>query len=439
MIPTFDHRLFTPLIRKLFVVIAALCSTVLFEYTDANSKACASYSVYLETVGTNKIKVIKAVRAQTEYGLKETKELVESAPRLVAERVSREESEQFNEALQNAGARTRIICEEQEDQKTRQAQGTWVTERAPLVMGTEALQQQNQRRAEVQNRQLDVPLHDFTAPDVSITSDSLRSKTIGDAIRVKVTATDAVGVTAIAVFVNDEQVTQCAATSCSYEENPRRSGPRNYRAVAFDAAGNLGNSKTLTIMVHASSKPGPSLSVRTDPYHPTPGDTVSFIGHGSHPAGVKDISLYINGKITKICRTSPCTFAGGPYHSGRISWRFSARSNDGGETYGSTNYLDFPEVPDRQGSCTITGSAYGLKSSEARVFHISLYGPDASGSFRQNTRFSNMGQYRFSQLPPGRYRLVIDSIADSGITVQPGSTVVHCQGSQTATAHFQFN
>lgn len=63
-----------------------------------------SFDVVLASAGDAKIKVIKEVRGLTTLGLKEAKELVESAPKAVLEGVSKDEAEKAKEALEGAGA-----------------------------------------------------------------------------------------------------------------------------------------------------------------------------------------------------------------------------------------------------------------------------------------------------------------------------------------------
>jgi len=60
--------------------------------------------VVLAGVGGNKIAVIKEVRAMTNLGLKEAKDLVESAPKPIKEGVPKEEAEQMKKKLEAAGA-----------------------------------------------------------------------------------------------------------------------------------------------------------------------------------------------------------------------------------------------------------------------------------------------------------------------------------------------
>jgi large subunit ribosomal protein L7/L12 len=63
-----------------------------------------SFDVVLKEAGDKKIAVIKAVRALTNLGLKEAKELVESAPKAVVEGVSKEDAEKAKSELEEAGA-----------------------------------------------------------------------------------------------------------------------------------------------------------------------------------------------------------------------------------------------------------------------------------------------------------------------------------------------
>ena len=63
-----------------------------------------SFDVVLESVGDKKVPVIKEVRALTSLGLKEAKDLVDSAPKAVLEGVNKEAAEKAKEQLEGAGA-----------------------------------------------------------------------------------------------------------------------------------------------------------------------------------------------------------------------------------------------------------------------------------------------------------------------------------------------
>ena len=67
-----------------------------------------SFDVVLKEIGDKKIQVIKAVRALTSLGLKEAKELVDTAPKNVKEGVPKEEAEEAKAKLEEAGATVAI-------------------------------------------------------------------------------------------------------------------------------------------------------------------------------------------------------------------------------------------------------------------------------------------------------------------------------------------
>ena len=66
------------------------------------------FTVMLQEAGPNKINVIKAVREVTTLGLREAKELVESAPKAIKEAVGKEEAATIKQKLEAAGAKVAV-------------------------------------------------------------------------------------------------------------------------------------------------------------------------------------------------------------------------------------------------------------------------------------------------------------------------------------------
>ncbi len=66
------------------------------------------FDVILASVGEKKIEVLKVVREVTGLGLKEAKDLVDSAPKPVKEKVKKEEADQMKTKLEAAGAKVEI-------------------------------------------------------------------------------------------------------------------------------------------------------------------------------------------------------------------------------------------------------------------------------------------------------------------------------------------
>ncbi|MCR5106829.1 MAG: 50S ribosomal protein L7/L12 [Lachnospiraceae bacterium] len=68
----------------------------------------SEFDVELAEVGSEKVKVIKVVREVTGLGLKEAKDLVDSAPKVVKEGASKEEAEELKKKLEDVGAKVNL-------------------------------------------------------------------------------------------------------------------------------------------------------------------------------------------------------------------------------------------------------------------------------------------------------------------------------------------
>jgi len=74
----------------------------------AQAEEKTTFQVILASSGDKKIQVIKEVRTVTNLGLKEAKDLVEGAPKLVKDGASKEEAEKIKQVLEAAGAKVEI-------------------------------------------------------------------------------------------------------------------------------------------------------------------------------------------------------------------------------------------------------------------------------------------------------------------------------------------
>ena len=75
---------------------------------EAAAEEKTEFDVELTEVGPNKVKVIKVVREATGLGLKEAKEAVDSAPKMVKEGASKEEAEEIKAKFEAEGAKVTI-------------------------------------------------------------------------------------------------------------------------------------------------------------------------------------------------------------------------------------------------------------------------------------------------------------------------------------------
>lgn len=75
----------------------------------AAEEVSATCTVMLKDAGAQKINVIKAVRESTGLGLKESKDIVDGAPKAVKENIAREEAEELKKKLTEAGATVELV------------------------------------------------------------------------------------------------------------------------------------------------------------------------------------------------------------------------------------------------------------------------------------------------------------------------------------------
>src|SRR3989339_970279 len=99
------------ILEKKFGVSAAAPAMMMGAMPAAAAEAVeekTSFDVELTEAGGNKIAVIKAVRAITEMGLKDAKDLVDGAPKMVKEGVKKEDAEKMKKQLEEAGAKVSL-------------------------------------------------------------------------------------------------------------------------------------------------------------------------------------------------------------------------------------------------------------------------------------------------------------------------------------------
>jgi len=114
-LPTYASKSVTEIVEliaameeKFGVSAAAVAAAPAAGGAAAAAEEKTEFDVVLAEAGANKVAVIKAVRGATGLGLKEAKDLVESAPANLKEGVSKEEAEALKKELEEAGAKVEI-------------------------------------------------------------------------------------------------------------------------------------------------------------------------------------------------------------------------------------------------------------------------------------------------------------------------------------------
>ncbi|MBU6382533.1 MAG: 50S ribosomal protein L7/L12 [Betaproteobacteria bacterium] len=100
------------MIEEKFGVSAAAAAVAVAAPTGAAAAPVVEeqteFTVFLAAIGEKKVEVIKVVRAATGLGLKEAKDLVDSAPKPVKEGVSKADAEALKKQLEDAGAKVEL-------------------------------------------------------------------------------------------------------------------------------------------------------------------------------------------------------------------------------------------------------------------------------------------------------------------------------------------
>ena len=99
------------ILEKKFGVSAAAPAMMMAPAAGAGGAAVeekSEFDVEITESGANKINVIKAVRELTEMGLKEAKDLVDAAPKVLKEGVKKEEADKMKARLEEAGAKVTL-------------------------------------------------------------------------------------------------------------------------------------------------------------------------------------------------------------------------------------------------------------------------------------------------------------------------------------------
>lgn len=102
--PVMDIVELISMMEEKFGVSAAAAVAVAAASPAEVAEEKTEFDVVLTAMGDNKVTVIKAVRSATNLGLKEAKELVESAPTTVKEAISKDDAEALKKVLEDAGA-----------------------------------------------------------------------------------------------------------------------------------------------------------------------------------------------------------------------------------------------------------------------------------------------------------------------------------------------
>jgi len=171
--------------------------------------------------------------------------------------------------------------------------------------------------------------------------------TTADKITFTAYAEDASGIDIIWMRVNGDWVKSCPGDYCTYTGGPYPAGEVTYEAKARDKAGNEQSTGTLYLNVRKptteDTKP-PSVSITYSPTSPTTDDRITFTATAEDASGIDAIWIRVNDTWVRMCTTAYCTYTGGPYPEGEVTYEAKARDKAGNEQLTGTRYLNVEEL-----------------------------------------------------------------------------------------------
>jgi len=183
-------------------------------------------------------------------------------------------------------------------------------------------------------------LADTTPPTVEVAC-SPSEPTGANPITFRATASDDEGdISRIQVLVDGEVVKECPASPCVCEGGPyAERSSITVAAVAWDSAGNEGQSgKTVSLSATPDTTP-PTVQVTHSPPEPTRADSITFSATASDDEGnISRIHVLVEGEVVQECPGSPCVYEGGPYADrssvtvAAVAWDSAGNEGQSGKT-----------------------------------------------------------------------------------------------------------
>jgi hypothetical protein len=128
-----------------------------------------------------------------------------------------------------------------------------------------------------------------------------------------------------------------------------------YEAKAKDTLGNPGTSGSNSL-VGPSDVTGPTVTITTSPANPTTSQPVTFTATATDPSGIQSIEIWVAGAKVSECTSSPCTYTGGPYLKGTVSYEAKAKDTVGNP--GTSGSKSLPVVQ-AVGNISVTSNPSG--------------------------------------------------------------------------------
>lgn len=209
-------------------------------------------------------------------------------------------------------------------------------------------------------------VNDTTSPTASITSPT-SSSTVSGTVTVNVSATDAMGVSKVELYVNGSLYATygSAPYSITWNTSSYANGTYTLQAKAYDAAGNVGQSSSVTVTVSntVADTTAPTVAVSSPANGATVAGTVSMAATASDSVGVSKVEFYVNNVLKGSDTTSPYAYSWDTTSAANGSYSLTAKAYDAagnvGQSSSVTVSVNNVTTPPAGSSTAIFGNAFG--------------------------------------------------------------------------------
>jgi chitinase len=204
-----------------------------------------------------------------------------------------------------------------------------------------------------------VSVPELVAPDVSI-SYPANNSVVSATISVTAGASDNVGVTKVDFYVNDVLQATEISTPYVYSWNTSLLAAGSYvlKAKAYDAAGNIGQSSDVTVLVGNDNTP-PSISLTAPASNTTVSGTVAVTANAGDNVGVSSVEFYVNGAFISAGNVPPYSYSWNTKAAANGAYTLSARAYDAAGNIGQASNISVTvnnPVPDANPVTVTTAS-----------------------------------------------------------------------------------
>jgi hypothetical protein len=180
------------------------------------------------------------------------------------------------------------------------------------------------------------PATDTTAPVVSITSPS-NNTTVSGVISVSISASDNVDVSKVELYINGNLYASDSSSpyTFTWDTTKYANGTYTLMAVAYDSAGNIGQSATVTVNVLTQQDTiAPKASITSPSNGSTVGKKVTINATASDNIAVTKLELYIDGVLKSVTNTSSLSYNWNTNTASKGSHTITAKAYDGAGNVG---------------------------------------------------------------------------------------------------------